>query len=386
MFVNQCRRVLGCIGIIILSGSCVFVHPEETTVSNTVSAQDEATSDAFTYLPIVTKASPETTTALPLTAVKFWAYQIQNVSEPGMVAALAAPPYDMLILEPTRTDWSSDNKYFDTQEMVTQLQATKAGDGRHRKLVLAYIDIGEAEDWRWYWTWSTGWDCQSAKPADWPDYILSCDPDGWAGNYPVAYWDPAWQDLVIYGQTQATAPYRNYTSMIDEVIKDGFDGIYLDWVEAFENEDVMAAAAAANIDPATAMIDFIQEMRLYAQARNPDFLIIQQNAAALIDGHPELTQIIDAIAQEAVWYDGDATDHWDDPNGYDFENDPELVNYYLDYLSDYQAAGLPVFACEYALLQADTAYALAYARGFVPYVTRRSLGRLTTTPPPGMAN
>jgi uncharacterized protein (TIGR01370 family) len=146
---------------------------------------------------------------------------------------------------------------------------------------------------------------------------------------------------------------------------------------------VVAAAQAAGVDPAVEMIAFIREMRAYAVQRNPEFLVVQQNAAALIDGHPELVDAIDGIAQEAIWYDGDATDDWDDPDGYDWENDADLTDYYLGYLAEYQRAGLQVFNCEYALAQAAAAYANSYAQGLVPYVTRRSLGRLTTTPPPG---
>ncbi len=320
---------------------------------------------------------------MSLDEVTYWAYQIQDISASGAVDALVASHYDMLVVEPTRTDWSSDDKYFDTRGMVTQLKDSQASDGTHRKLVIAYVDIGEAEDWRWYWSWSENWDCVGDPPADWPDYILACDPDGWAGNYPVAYWDPRWQDVVIYGQNQNSEPYGDYTSVIDEVIKDGFDGIYLDWVEGFENEDVVAAAQAEGKDPAVEMIAFIQEMRDYATGRNPDFLIIQQNGASLIDGHSELVNVIDAIAQEAVWYDGDATDDWGDPDGYDWPNDSDLINYYIGYLEQYLDRDLPVFDCEYALSYADTAYANSLNRGYVPYATRRSLSRLTTRPPPG---
>jgi cysteinyl-tRNA synthetase len=340
------------------------------------------------YLPLILNnftASPLPGLAEPMSLgdVSYWAYQLQEISEPGAVDALVSSHYDMLVLEPTRTDWSSDDKFFDTQGMVSQLKSSEASDGVHRKLVIAYIDIGEAEDWRWYWTWSQDWDCAGHPPADWPDYILACDPDGWTGNYPVAYWDEDWRDIVIYGDHQGSDPDRDYDSVIDEAIKDGFDGIYLDWVEGFENEAVMAAAQAAGKDPAVEMIAFIQEMKDYATVRHPDFLVIQQNAAALSDGHPELFTLIDAISQEAIWYDGDATDEWNDPNGYDWLNESSLINYYIGYLDGYLDAGVPVFDCEYALVYADTAYANAINRGYVPYVTRRSLARLTTTPPPG---
>ncbi len=315
--------------------------------------------------------------------IGYWAYQIQDITEDGVVQALADSHYDMLVLEPTRTDWSSDDKLFDTKAMVTQLKASLASDGIHNKLVLAYLDIGEAEDWRWYWTWSMSWNCNPPLPPGWPDYIIACDPDGWTGNYPVAYWDADWKDVIIYGNNQSSSPWGDYNSVIDEVIKDGFDGIYLDWVEAYEDDDVIAAAQAAGKDPDTEMIAFIQEMKAYGTARDPDFLIVQQNAASLIDGNPGLTSVIDAIAQEAIWYDGDATDNWYDGNGYDWENETSLTNEYNGYLAQYLSAGLPVFDCEYALDDAKPVYASSAAAGYIPYVTRRSLGWLTTTPPPG---
>jgi hypothetical protein len=44
--------------------------------------------------------------------VAYWAYQIQDISAPGAVDSLAVSHYDMLVIEPTRTDWSSDDKNF----------------------------------------------------------------------------------------------------------------------------------------------------------------------------------------------------------------------------------------------------------------------------------
>ena len=323
---------------------------------------------------------------LSLSDMQYWAYQIQSLDDDGAVDALAASQYDMLVLEPTRTDTGSSD--FDTKTMVERLKATHAHDGVHRKLIVAYVDIGEAEDWRWYWTWSTEpEDEQIAQevdlPDDWPSYIVARDPDGWVGNYPVAYWDPAWKDVIIYGENQTTSTNRNYTSAVDELILDGFDGIYLDWVEGFENEHVIAAADAEGLDAATEMVRFIEELRDYARQRDPDFVVIQQNAAALLDDHPELLDAVDAIAQEGIWFDGVAGDDWDDEVGY-YRNEEDLTAEYLDYLAQYLAGGVPVFACEYALENnAAEAYRLADEAGYIGYVTRRSLSQLTDTLPPG---
>lgn len=318
---------------------------------------------------------------LPLSQVTYWAYQLQDVSESSAVDKLASSRYDMLVLEPTRTDWSSDDKHFNTKGMVSQLRDFTASDSVHRKLIIAYIDIGEAENWRWYWTWSEEWLQGEPRPADWPDYILAHDPDGWEGCFPVAYWDAEWKDIVIYGKNQDSSPYGDYNSIIDEVIKDGFDGVYLDWVEGFEDDAVIAEGQRQGKDPAIEMIEFIAEIRDYAALRNPDFIIIQQNAVALCEEHSELFSVIDAISQEAIWYDGYAFDDWDASDGYDIGNDLSLTEYYLEYLDQYLGAGIPVFNCEYALEYAGDAYNKSYDEGYVPYCTRRALSRLTTTPP-----
>lgn len=318
---------------------------------------------------------------LPLNQVGTWAYQIQGLSEPGAMRDLAASTYDMLVVEPTRTDWSSDDRHFDTRDVVRRLKESPAGDGVHRKLVLAYIDIGEVENWRWYWTWSRRWEEGTSRPADWPDYIVTHDPDGWEGNYPVAYWDRRWKDVVIYGRNTGTHPDRDYTSVLDEVLLDGFDGVYLDWVEGYEDEDVAAKAASQGLDPVEEMVAFMEEIGDYGRNADPDFLVVQQNASALASEWPESLSCIDAVAQEAIWYDGDTFDDWDEEGAADTPVEPDLTDYYLDNLEVYREAGIPVFDCEYATAYADEAYTKSWDEGFVPYCTRRSLSRLTTTPP-----
>ena len=91
---------------------------------------------------------------------------------------------------------------------------------------------------------------------------------------------------------------------------------------------------------------------------------------------------MDAIAQEEVWYDRRAIDKWDDPSEYDHPVDPPVTADLIRNLKLYQTVCVPVFNVEYALNLAPDAYAKSYARGYVPYVTRRSLAALTTTPPP----
>lgn len=327
----------------------------------------------------------DSNTPLPLQQVKYFAYQLQGLDSPGAIDKIVASRYDLVVVEPTRTDWESETYDFDTKGMVERIKKSAAHDKAYRKLVIAYINVGEAESWRWYWTWSKEWKPGSAKPADWPSYIVYADPDGWVDNYPVLFWDTLWKNTVIYGIKSADKPYADYNSIIDEALKDGFDGIYLDWVEAYQDEKVVELAKSQGIDPAFEMKEFFREMRQYAALRNPKFIIIQQNASNLIIDAPATLDFIDAIAQEAVWYDGfGGFDNWDDPGGYDVLNDPGLTEYYVTNLDKYRTAGKPVFNIEYAVKNAAKAYSNSAAKGYIPYCTRRCLAKMTTTPPPGM--
>lgn len=119
----------------------------------------------------------------PLAGVQTWMYQLQNLQTDAQINALDAQPYDMLVVEAGNT--VKGQEAFNTAGMVARLH-TKA-DGSPRK-VIAYIDIGQAEDFRTYWT--TDWTPPTSTGPGVPNFILTIDPDGWAGDYPVAYWDP----------------------------------------------------------------------------------------------------------------------------------------------------------------------------------------------------
>jgi len=90
---------------------------------------------------------------------------------------------------------------------------TKSGGGT--RLVLAYMSIGEAEDYRYYW--NPSWN------ADPPGWLEEENPD-WPGNYKVRYWDERWQAIIFGGDG----------SYLKEIIDAGFDGVYVDIIDAFE--------------------------------------------------------------------------------------------------------------------------------------------------------
>jgi len=125
----------------------------------------------------------------------------------ALADAIAASNYDLVIL-----DLFYEDQLFNANQI--EKMHWKANGGR--RLLIAYMSIGEAEDYRYYW--KEDWNSQ---PPEWLDEENS----RWKGNYKVAYWDPDWQAIILGSQD----------AYLDMIINSGFDGVYLDIIEAFEH-------------------------------------------------------------------------------------------------------------------------------------------------------
>jgi cysteinyl-tRNA synthetase, unknown class len=324
-----------------------------------------------------TGSAPETSTVLNGVEISNFMYQLQELYDTDRVDELDATQYDMLVVEP---GFNFSEFPYDTDYMVSQLKTKPNGDER---IVLAYIDIGQAEDYRDYWlTQETdpaeNWQAPTLGNPGYPDFIVSTDPDGWAGNYPVAYWSPGWKDL-----------WLETDGIIERIADYGFDGIYLDWVEAYDDDDVIARAEAGSMDAAAEMIGFIEEMKAKAQPIKSDFLVIAQNAPYLLDTNPaRYASAIDAIATEDTWCFGEGDVGWDDANAGDLTGGDRHAGDYstasrIAQNRKYLDLGIPVFTVDYCISQnnADQVYQDSRTNGFIPLVTRVSLSQITETPP-----
>lgn len=143
--------------------------------------------------------------------VKNFLYLInpQNyTTKADFISAITATNYDLLIMD---YFFGDDNLEF-TKAEVQQLKQKANGGIR---LLISYMSIGEAEDYRYYWdsSWSVGS----------PEWIVAENPE-WEGNYKVQYWNKEWQDII----------FGSDNSYLDKIINAGFDGVYLDIIEGFE--------------------------------------------------------------------------------------------------------------------------------------------------------
>lgn len=309
-----------------------------------------------------------------LSQVRSWLYLIDVNLQPSTIQAIERSAHDLVVIDFIPSE--ANNTDFPIAEVVAKLQ-----DAAHPKLVLAYIDIGQAEDFRTYWR--RGW-----EPGN-PGWIAGVDPDGWAGNYPVAFWRDEWQAI-----------WLNADGYLQAIVDAGFDGVYLDWVEAYSDRNVTAVARAQGIDAHAEMVRWVSRIAALGRAQKLGFIVIAQNAAEL--ARDDSYAAIDAIAQEQVWFDGGADNEppGDCPlprTGSDIESEayynglspecrrqhdryPESTLHassesYLQELRHAKSKGLTILTVDYAVDPENAAWVYRTSRelGFIPFVGSRAL-------------
>ncbi len=207
--------------------------------------------------------------------------QYDNIeSREDVVAGLAASKYDLLIIdayyEPTQNEsWTAD-----------EVSTIRMGvDSESSKIVLAYVSIGEAESYRPYWNES--WDADhDGVPDDGAPSWLDIENPDWPGNYKVRYWDSSWQNII----------FGNESSYIDRVLARGFDGVYLDIIDAYEYYEDRGVS-----DAASKMVEFVSALSAYAKELREDFLVFPQNGEALARRFPDYLEAVDGIGREDVF-------------------------------------------------------------------------------------
>jgi len=131
-------------------------------------------------------------------------------SKDEFVRALSQTWYDVLIV---------DAFFWDELLTVQDVSVLQRKPNGARRLVIAYMSVGEAEDYRYYW--KKDW------KANKPPFLEKENPD-WKGNYKVYYWHPQWHEIIYGAGTQ-----ENFgDSYLGKIIHAGFDGVYMDVLDA----------------------------------------------------------------------------------------------------------------------------------------------------------
>ena len=296
--------------------------------------------------------------------VRHWGYQLQAKT----AAELVAVPHDLIVMDYSK-DGSGD-KAFEPSEIASIKQRPGVNS-----VVISYMCIGEASDYRDHWqdAWTTKW--KKIKKETYkaggeltdqaPSWLGAWNED-WPNSRKVRFWDPDWQAVIFNDDG---------TGWLDAIIGQGFDGVYLDIVDGYHHwgtevreeklGEPMDGDPETEKESAARMIDFVVALAAHARKKKPEFLVIPQNAAPILDALEDedparkkaYLKAISAIACESLFFAGP-----EDENNDHTEND-----YALECLGQFGAT--PVMCVDY-LNDPDLIeqfYKLAVGRGYLPY-------------------
>jgi cysteinyl-tRNA synthetase, unknown class len=304
--------------------------------------------------------------------VRNWGYQLQGSSGHGMgktkplsTADLLHVPHDLIVIDMTK-DGTFKNSF--THAEVDQLKSRKGAEA----VIVSYISIGEASDYRDHWqdNWTTYTDpalrAAGQPTANAPAWLGAWN-EQWPNSRKVRYWDPAWQAIIFN---------KEKTGWLDRIVASGFDGAYLDIVDGYYHWgcEIAQSSECRDGDPrnereaASRMIDFIVALSTHARKTNPSFVIIPQNGAYIIDALEDedhkrrdaYLENINAIACEDLFFKGDT------PENNPFAPDSEAIDALV---RDFLEPGVVVMSVDYLSDKKKISkfYEAATEKGFLPY-------------------
>jgi cysteinyl-tRNA synthetase len=304
--------------------------------------------------------------------IRSWGYQLQRANP----ERVAASPFDLVVVDYSHNGTESGR--FSRAEVERMRKRPDGG----RRVVLAYLSIGEAEDYRYYWndawieTVSVVDDPAVAgrSPRSLPAEVtvdrgavslkavrlaklsapawLGRENERWPGNFLVRYWDPAWQ-AIVFGAGD---------SYLTRIIEAGFDGVFLDRIDTFQT------VAAERPEARQEMVRFVIDLARRARASRPGFLVVPQNGEQLL-ADPAYLGVIDAVAKEDLIYGEEADGR---------RNPVSVVSRSMRWLAPAVNRGVLVLVVEYIRDRAlaEQLRGDIERRGFVPYFGVRALDRL----------
>lgn len=321
----------------------------------------------------------EFTTADGPRTVRHWGYRLQGGNRKGShklsITDLKAAPHDLIVMDFSK-DGTGAGAFSENQ--IASLKARKNANS----VIVSYISIGEASDYRDHWQdeWTTYDDPDqraAGTPTDKSPKWLGAWNENWPNSRKVRYWDKDWQKIIFN---------KEGTGWLDRIVAAGFDGAYLDIIDGYYHWgcEIAGTAECREGDPrsereaAARMIDFVAALAEHARETNPEFLIIPQNGAYIIDALEDedhkrrdaYLEAISAIACEDLFFKGYTPEN--NPYAPDEEAIDALVRDFLD-------SGRPVLSVDYLndAKKIVKYFAAASEKGFLPYAApSRELDRM----------
>ncbi len=216
-----------------------------------------------------TSLAAEPSAAREPQSIRSFGYRlVLNQPREAAIASLARQDHDLIVI-----DYSPTGRRHDR---FTAAEVARIAKGpRGRRLVAAYISIGEASEFRGKPVWDTAWTATGKARARLtkkaPAWLGPVNPK-WPESRKVRFWDKDWQRRLFNAQG---------TGWLDLIVAQGFDAAYLDIVLAYyfwhkeEGRDARKMARA--------MMDLIVAMTAHGRKTNRRFFTIPQNGAWILN-------------------------------------------------------------------------------------------------------
>lgn len=161
----------------------------------------------YQYIPSVVYHE-NTNNIQTLSQAQNYLYLISTENYPdksGFLSAIQQTNFDVVII---------DAFFGDELLTASEVASLKIKQNGAQRLVISYMNIGSAEKYRYYW--KKGWGLHHPL---W----LKKKYDGYKDEIWVKFWKDEWQEII----------YGNSNSYTQKLLNAGFDGAYLDNIEAF---------------------------------------------------------------------------------------------------------------------------------------------------------
>ncbi|MEN6515868.1 MAG: endo alpha-1,4 polygalactosaminidase [Fervidobacterium sp.] len=139
------------------------------------------------------------------------------------------------------------------------------------KTILAYLNVGAAENWRYYW-----------KKLD--KGIILSPLQGWQGEYYVKYWYDSWISIV-----------KEY---LGKIVNAGFDGVMFDWVNIYMSQTLQIDTKKSQRDLKYAMADTLRKV----VSTYPNLKYAFVNGDDLLVEFPDLIKYVRYVVVESVFF------------------------------------------------------------------------------------
>ena len=191
--------------------------------------------------------------------VRSWGYLLQSSGKGGATKKLSAKDlksqsHDLIVMDFSKD--GSDKGAFSEADIASLKQRKGANS-----VIVSYISIGEASDFRDHWqdNWTKYTDADQRAAGD-PTNAAPAWLGAWNENWPnsrkVRYWDKDWQKIIFNSDG---------TGWLDKIVAAGFDGAYLDIIDGYyhwgcvvpKTAECRADDPQTEREAAARMIDFV---------------------------------------------------------------------------------------------------------------------------------